>query len=910
MIKIKKLKVKFGPTPILNIDELIFNSHGFYAIVGPSGCGKTTLINVISGAIKDYNGQVLVNAKSLRDLKEKDRLLYRQNVISVAFQDQVLFDDLTVSENIELKLDFYQKLTPKRKRAKVNALLKELKIYNLRDKKAKYLSGGEKQRVAIVRTVISEAKVLIFDEPTAALDDFHSRLTFSLLAKLSHKYLVIVVTHNRELIEQYADQVIDLTYGKVCKITQIERSNVSSDFVGMLNQDSPTQPKTLRLFKLAWSLFKSRQKRNLFASFTFTLSLTAICTLLVLTSAISSGIRGSFALNYQEDTALIHYKKNQPYPSRSGLEASQGDILANRYSAKVGALYLGDMSALFPTTNVVYFQNEFIKLPLTTLTADSFNSIELIEEFDMLDIYGFRRYRLSDDEVILSLTTLEQKFLYDHLNIRKGETLERLGEYLKTYPTFITLHVANENWGYEDEQIFRLIAVLSGESSRIIHSNPLFSEILFENKMMLRSSLNYSKPDEYPWTLKKLYFLFKKENEFILIDKISDPYILVARMSQAYFSENRRETFLENRICLFVKPPTYMPLGEFDNKESYILTNGGITTYEDALMIGFSDNFLVCRSYEQILEVVSYDEHRSKDDTKTLLGGPKMSNGHISLSLGEGLTFAVVDGVDNGEEAKTLEQIVLSTNLFLSLFDEPFSATKSYEIYVAAPFEVELEEHYVKKHYSIKTLTVTGTINEKRNVIYHHYYWPLLFYKDVIKVDPFTLVPTGLITTNKGSILWAKENSNFIVSYPFLEFSKTIDTTISQMLSIIYIVAVAALLMAMIVIFLVLQTLIDDFHHHFSLLYLFGFSKNSITKLGLLSVFFVVFLATLSSIVSTIIAEIVVARVIFVGGIILENLIPYGLGIIISIFCLLLAYVFLFFKVKTLKLSALSKRNL
>lgn len=911
MIKINKLVVRFGQSRVLDIEKLDFISNKFYALVGPSGCGKTTLINVLSGAITKYQGEVFVDNRLIKSLSENNRLRYRMSTISVAYQDSVLFEDLTVLENIDIKLDFYPALSKKRRLHRIVTLLKELRIYHLKDKKAKYLSGGEKARVNIIRTVVSDAKVMVFDEPTAALDDENTQLVFSFLRQLSSSHTVIVVSHNREMVGSFAHTIVDLSYGKVSSIIEMGLDLQSSKQGANLVLGLSKQPNSARLFRLAWNIFKSRQKRNMFATFTFTFSLSAICALLVLTSSISSGIKNSFALNYDENTALITYKKTEPYPYRAGVNKEQALLLATRHNAKVGTIYLDDLDQMFSDSNIVYFQNQHIKTPLTSFSLESFNHVVFIDELSLLDIYGYRKATLRDDEVILMLPVIQQAYLYDHLNLRKGENLERLGEYLKSNETFIVLNVANNEWQFEDEQIFRLIGVTSGPCAGVVHSNGLFTETVLETKMLLPGSVEISKKEEYPWTLKKIYTLYKKNNEAIIYHEVTNTHVLLARASRLLVGDTfLNETYYDNRLCLFLKPQNYMTLSDEIDNNGFLLIRSGLTSYEQALMIGFSDNFIVGVSKEQVLEFVSYDERRLVSDTKTLLIGPRMANGHISLSLGDGLTFSLFESVNRGRSPVGLEEIVISTALYRHLFDEDFSEQNLKSVFVAAPRMTSYAGEFVEKNYTVATIKVVGVVNNEKSVIYHSGFWPLLYYKDVIKVDPFSLIPVGIVTTNQAVIQTHSLNRDFIVSYPFRSFSDSIESSITQMINIIYLVAFSALIMSMIVVFLVLQTLIDDFYRHFSLLYLFGMSRNRVIKIGLLTVGIVMLLSLLSSWTATIVVEIVVSRLIFTGGTILKDLLPYGITLILALVGLIPGYILLFFRVKNLKLCDLSKINL
>lgn len=909
MIDISNLKVSFGKSRVLNIASLSFQKSGLYGLVGPSGCGKTTLVNVLNGAQK-FEGNVVVDGQQINLFNQKDRLKYRMSTIAVCYQDAILFDDLSVSENILLKLDFYPTISKRRQMARVDQLLKALRLFHLKDQKSQYLSGGEKARVNIIRTLINQAKVMIFDEPTAALDEESSHLVFNLLAQFARHHTVIVVSHNRDLIKTYASSVIDLSYGQVTKISTQESVQSSSELTGRLQLGQASQPRNFKLFRLGLLIFKSRRRRNMFATFTFTVSLSAICALLVLTTTISTGIKQSFQLNYQEDTALLSYKMSEPYPYQQGLNKEQAQLLADKYEAKLGVKYLSHVDELFPELNVVYFQNESIKLPLPSFTASSFQHIQLVEEINLLDIFGYRKASLHDDELILVLPNNEIRYIYDHLNLRKGLTLERLGEYLKINETAIVLNVAHNEWGYEDEQIFRLAGVVAGDYPTIIHSNPLFSEVVFETKMALKGSVELSKIEEWPWTLKKIFYLYKKNNESILYQEINNPSVLLARSIKTSVASTYDSHYHNNRLMLYVKPPTYMPLPFQKEATSYPLVRGGLTSIEEALMIGFSDNFLLGVSQEQLAELISYDEMRTIGDTKTLLMGPRMVNGHVNLSLGDGLTYVPLGEKVSIRTPPSLKEIVVSSGLYQHLFDYSFDASKNNKVYVATPRSTRLEGDYIKKEYVTISLTVVGVIEDSRFMIAHDAYWPILFFKDVVKMDPFSLVPTGLISTDNQLIKNFSQHQDFIVSYPFATFSATIEQTITQMMNLIYIIAFSSLLMAFIVVYLVLQTLIDDFYQHFSLLYLFGMSRPNIIKIGIYSISFVVMLALLSSWMTTIGVEVMISQLIFKGLSVFQNMIPYLIVVFIAIFGLIPGVFLLIFKVKTLKLCALSKRNL
>ena len=190
--------------------SLSIASKGLVSIFGPSGCGKTTLLNLIGGLDYPTSGAVLVDGEKVNDA-------YRLNHIGCIFQDFVVVDSLSVAENIRL-LD--KSMTD----ARVNELLDSLGIGSLRDRKAGRLSGGEKQRVCIARAIARKPSFIIADEPTGNLDEKNRIAIMDILKSLSNHYLVILVSHEKELVERYSDRIIFMKDHKVVSDSAPERS--------------------------------------------------------------------------------------------------------------------------------------------------------------------------------------------------------------------------------------------------------------------------------------------------------------------------------------------------------------------------------------------------------------------------------------------------------------------------------------------------------------------------------------------------------------------------------------------------------------------------------------------------------------------------------------------------------------
>lgn len=191
-----------------------FRRNEFVAILGPSGCGKTTLLNIVGGLDRYTSGDLIINGKSTKQYKDRDWDAYRNHSIGFVFQSYNLIGHITVLANVELALTLSGVGRKERRRRALDAL----KIVGLADKAKKrpnQLSGGQMQRVAIARALVNDPEILLADEPTGALDSETSVQVMDLLKEVAKDRLVIMVTHNPELAEEYATRIIKMNDGKL-----------------------------------------------------------------------------------------------------------------------------------------------------------------------------------------------------------------------------------------------------------------------------------------------------------------------------------------------------------------------------------------------------------------------------------------------------------------------------------------------------------------------------------------------------------------------------------------------------------------------------------------------------------------------------------------------------------------------
>lgn len=194
--------------------NLEFRSNEFVSILGPSGCGKTTLLNIIGGLDRYTSGDLIINGKSTKEFKDRDWDAYRNYSVGFVFQNYNLIPHQSVLSNVELALTLSGVSREERKRRSIEALEK-VGLKEQIHKKPNQLSGGQMQRVAIARALVNDPDIILADEPTGALDTKTSIQIMELLKSISKDKLIIMVTHNPTLAEQYSTRVISVLDGVV-----------------------------------------------------------------------------------------------------------------------------------------------------------------------------------------------------------------------------------------------------------------------------------------------------------------------------------------------------------------------------------------------------------------------------------------------------------------------------------------------------------------------------------------------------------------------------------------------------------------------------------------------------------------------------------------------------------------------
>ena len=191
-----------------------FRKAEFVSILGPSGCGKTTLLNIVGGLDRYTDGDIVINGTSTKEFKDKEWDTYRNHSVGFVFQSYNLIPHQTVLENVELALTL-SGVSKEERRQRAAAVLERVGLGDKLKSKPNQLSGGQMQRVAIARALVNDPEIILADEPTGALDTGSSVQIMEILKEISKDRLIVMVTHNPDLAEEYSTRIVRLLDGEL-----------------------------------------------------------------------------------------------------------------------------------------------------------------------------------------------------------------------------------------------------------------------------------------------------------------------------------------------------------------------------------------------------------------------------------------------------------------------------------------------------------------------------------------------------------------------------------------------------------------------------------------------------------------------------------------------------------------------
>ena len=275
--------------------NLKFRESEFVSILGQSGCGKTTLLNIIGGLDRYTSGDLIINGKSTKKFKDRDWDAYRNYKVGFVFQSYNLIGHQTILSNVELALTIGG-ISKKERKEKAIKALEEVGLKDHIHKKPNQLSGGQMQRVAIARALVNNPDIILADEPTGALDTKTSVQVMDILKKISKDKLIIMVTHNPELAEQYSSRIIRILDGVITEDSNPikENENLENKETSKIGRASMN---IFTAFRLSLNNLLTKKGRTILVAFAGSIGIIGIA----LVQAVSNGFQG-YVDKIQEDT--------------------------------------------------------------------------------------------------------------------------------------------------------------------------------------------------------------------------------------------------------------------------------------------------------------------------------------------------------------------------------------------------------------------------------------------------------------------------------------------------------------------------------------------------------------------------------------------------------------------------------
>ncbi len=278
--------------------SIAFRDNEFAAILGPSGSGKTTMLNIVGGLDHYDTGDLEIDGISTQKYKSSDWDTYRNNRIGFVFQSYNLIPHQTVLANVEMALTL-SGVSSKERRERAVEALKQVGLGDHLRKKPNQLSGGQMQRVAIARALINDPEILLADEPTGALDTQTSVQVMNLLTEIAKDRLVVMVTHNNELAEEYANRIVNLKDGKIVGDTNPfdpAKEKVESDKV--IRRAGMSFGMAI---SLSFSNLMTKKGRTLITALAGSIGIIGIAAILALSNGINNYIK-----NTEQETMSIY----------------------------------------------------------------------------------------------------------------------------------------------------------------------------------------------------------------------------------------------------------------------------------------------------------------------------------------------------------------------------------------------------------------------------------------------------------------------------------------------------------------------------------------------------------------------------------------------------------------------------
>lgn len=885
MISIKNLNKSFSDVKVLKNISIKFPRYGLIAICGDSGCGKTTLLNCLSNLLP-FEGEIEIDGVNISKLSEEEKVLFRLKNIGFVFQDFKLFNSETVERNVLLPLDMSNNMKKKYKERKVLDLLEIVGLKKMAKHKINQLSGGEKQRIAIARSLVNEPKIILADEPTGALDSTNSEEIMSILSTIAKRALVIIVSHDEELMRRYASSIIHMKDGVISSKEFPNQENRDTYLPVFKNKETNKKPSIPSTYLLRHSLLSLKEKkwRSIICSMITSLGLIGVGLSASLSNTISTNIKHAYSSMIDDSKIIMSVKNdNKKLIINSGSYYDAMEIAEkfSNYVLDVGVNYVVDFEKFFKTTNEFAIASTVYRHTVEGLSARHINEFRWLDFDNPEIVYPNKIKNLKDDEVVLSLT----KPMIDEIcfALRIERSVKSLSEYLENNELLFYLDIANEDWQYRDQQLFSMKGFTLERNPGIYHTNHLWNEYMFENRMRLPSNDSLSQIEYYPWVLKKAYYFhtYGNTDDFLIEAEYSpflDNFVLEIANTDYYpwlyngvdVKDRHRVMFFANTLNGIPKRYGRAMLDVDKNLNSLIYgSNGGYMFYPSNMLSGFSHQIYFSFSEPLLESVIDENSTLNLDTNEYIILKEGVMVGHFSKTMTESVRFAPLLGdILQGSRPNNLDEIVISTALAKKLSGS--LNVLNMPLYIGFNNkEMLFGDGALKRTFVNTQLKISGLVESDKYEIYHEPYWTINYFKSRLGVSAFDLLIKAIaFNVENDSQTVIKNMSKSFPEYDIVNPMESINASVNQICSYIEIAMTAFSIIATVIASLLLTMCtylhILDSQKEIALSRCIGVSKKESRK-------FVVYHSVISCLIALVIASIEMIVISFISSFLVSD---------------------------------------